>query len=684
MSQELKLTPEQQVCVDYRGLKAKDLVIQGIAGSGKSTVLMYRAKKYLIDEYVPGRPNQVIIFTYNNTLVNYLQECFNIDDSKKDCVKITTLDAYLTDVFFFTRGSNRKRRIEDWLRKKYMQKALDAHKSKYGPHRLHDAGVDFWLEECQWMRDMNIAPSDLEVYQSLQRKGRGGKVKIFGPDKEVAFQIYLSYNEQMHEKYLCESGDRYLFLSHNLSNISDRFKYDHVLIDEAQDHSLTKMLIVAALSKKDVTISMDMKQRIYKQTWTLSQLGLQSITKTLKIGMRSSPQIVNFANAFIKHNEDVEIDPAPPMCPDGPLPIVKKVTSDYAVRHVLVETLKDWVSARPNAKIGVLGATNKLVEQYGGWFTDAVLMYEFIKPGERFSVNKPGIKLSTIHSAKGLEFDYVIIPGFDWDVYPWLPKTDDQESINDHIQQGRSLVYVAATRAKRQLLIICGPKPSRYVEEFGPTLYIADGFDVPPPDPAPVEHSSAPPAPPEKRTVRERDEVLASPIRNGSKPGHFHIDTKHYPAHSSIVGKAVGERFVIGGNEYVITGIISKDPTPPKVLNATPRRPSHWATPTVRTSAIPVTAPEPPRPVIDCTEVLTAKELYDKYRKYTDGPFLIVRSKWHGDYCYVIDGFYNNDTWIRGRTFVNGVFHRAANYHADWKEFRMYDGPSRDKIKAQL
>ena len=45
----IKLTKEQQTCVDYVGDKRKDLVIRSAAGGGKSLVLLNRAMKYLKD-----------------------------------------------------------------------------------------------------------------------------------------------------------------------------------------------------------------------------------------------------------------------------------------------------------------------------------------------------------------------------------------------------------------------------------------------------------------------------------------------------------------------------------------------------------------------------------------------------------------------------------------------------------
>ena len=87
---------------------------------------------------------------------------------------------------------------------------------------------------------------------------------------------------------------------------------------------------------------------------------------------------------------------------------------------------------------------------------------------------------------------------------------------------------------------------------------------------------------------------------------------------------------------------------------------------------------------INYEEVNTIKNLYDKYHKYVDGPFLVVRNSWYGDYCLAVETFQRNNTWVRGRTFTNGIAGKQTSHHADTEEFRMYNGPSVDKIKAQL
>lgn len=63
--------------------------------------------------------------------------------------------------------------------------------------------------------------------------------------------------------------------------------------------------------------------------------------------------------------------------------------------------------------------------------------------------DQPGIKLMTVHAAKGLEFNYVFVSGLEQDLFPHAPmgneKRDDEEE--------RRLFYVAITRARRKLYL---------------------------------------------------------------------------------------------------------------------------------------------------------------------------------------------------------------------------------------
>jgi DNA helicase-2/ATP-dependent DNA helicase PcrA len=61
---------------------------------------------------------------------------------------------------------------------------------------------------------------------------------------------------------------------------------------------------------------------------------------------------------------------------------------------------------------------------------------------------KPGVRLMTVHAAKGLEFHTVFLPTLDDDVFPSKPNHTDAG-----IEEERRLFYVALTRAKKRLFL---------------------------------------------------------------------------------------------------------------------------------------------------------------------------------------------------------------------------------------
>ncbi len=76
------------------------------------------------------------------------------------------------------------------------------------------------------------------------------------------------------------------------------------------------------------------------------------------------------------------------------------------------------------------------------------------------------VLLMTIHSAKGLEFDTVLLTGMEEGTFPYRGLDSDS---NDEIEEERRLAYVAITRARRRLYI--SHAATRTI--FGQTKYLA-------------------------------------------------------------------------------------------------------------------------------------------------------------------------------------------------------------------
>ncbi len=71
-----------------------------------------------------------------------------------------------------------------------------------------------------------------------------------------------------------------------------------------------------------------------------------------------------------------------------------------------------------------------------------------------------GVTLSTVHSVKGLEFDTVFIVAFEEGIFPSLYSYGE---ANDE-EEERRIAYVAVTRAKRKLYLLCAHKRMIYGE----------------------------------------------------------------------------------------------------------------------------------------------------------------------------------------------------------------------------
>lgn len=113
-------------------------------------------------------------------------------------------------------------------------------------------------------------------------------------------------------------------------------------------------------------------------------------------------------------------------------------------------------------------------EQYGiislEEFLDSISLVSDI---EEHKNNNDVITLMTVHSAKGLEFDYIFLIGMEETIFPHRNSLMDSEQIEEE----RRLCYVAMTRAKKKLYLVNARKraifgdvgynaPSRFINEI--------------------------------------------------------------------------------------------------------------------------------------------------------------------------------------------------------------------------
>jgi ATP-dependent DNA helicase Rep len=91
------------------------------------------------------------------------------------------------------------------------------------------------------------------------------------------------------------------------------------------------------------------------------------------------------------------------------------------------------------------------------------------------------VRLMTLHSAKGLEFDHVFLIGMDDGTFPHQSAIDE-----GRLEEERRLLYVGITRARKQLSMSYPKTRNRYgqIDPCEPSRFIAElpDIDLPPPE----------------------------------------------------------------------------------------------------------------------------------------------------------------------------------------------------------
>ena len=147
----------------------------------------------------------------------------------------------------------------------------------------------------------------------------------------------------------------------------------------------------------------------------------------------------------------------------GPEPQLKLFQTRDEQNAWLVRYLKDLLDQNePLRGICVVARTHNECKSIGDALTDADLPVEVLEadsPDETSS----GVRLATMHRIKGLEFDRMVIASVNENIVPLgaaVPDDDGPERVAAETAE-RALLYVAATRAKKELAVLSfgGPSP---------------------------------------------------------------------------------------------------------------------------------------------------------------------------------------------------------------------------------
>ena len=468
------------------------LIVQGVAGSGKTSVALHRIA-YLLYQNEDLNSNNILIFSPNEVFAEYISEV--LPTLGEDNVLNTTFSELAKE---YTRKNNKIQTFTEFI-EEYYNNDFDEFSFEINKFKLSDSfknAIDQFLEKYVMMHNLN---NDIEMvvnrsktividkddvndffnnrYKRLPIKERlnlisericdleqisyskcGASIRnaiinemdITLDEKKLYFEflnseIFTNNFDFDTEPFNVKSSNiKYqdligiLYLGFELNGYPYNSKVKHIVIDEAQDYSELQFYIIKKMfPKATFTILGDINQTVnpyykYDDLSTLWDIfGDESEYYELSKSYRSSPEVIDYANAILGLTDK------PSVRHESNLPI-QNITEDNNVALQLSQSID---SMRNNGlkRIAIVTKNNtealEIMEQLENIVDGVSLATE--------NMSNDNVIIVPSYIAKGLEFDGVIL----------YTKPD-----NCYSEMEKNLYYVVCTRAQHQLIIYNQPQ----------------------------------------------------------------------------------------------------------------------------------------------------------------------------------------------------------------------------------
>lgn len=453
-----------------RNTEDKNLIVEGIAGSGKTSVALHRIA-FLLYRIPNLTSSNVVVFTPNKVFSEYISNVLPElgEDNTYDMTFYDLLCQNINeykDIENFTDFISRyyKGNVDNYDMVKYKQsdeiiKDIDSYINnllstiKFNNKLEYDNFIEIDTEELNNMLNYKYNRFPLferikEISKRIASNNYEGSTKNASSIEKKLKELlnikldlkdifnnfyqseYSKYKDKVNDKYLYyEDACIFLYIKSLLVGFNTNHVIKEIVIDEAQDYNKLQYLIIKKTFKtSNYTILGDTNQTInpyykYDSLEELTSIFESSKYITLTKTYRSTGKIIDYTNKILGLNHVTAIR--------------NDKASDIIFRNNI--TKNDFLTDINNLKtisksIAIITKNDKEAEKIYNMLKDDLDIMLI----DGFGHIKRDLVVVPSYVAKGLEFDSVII------------YTDED---NKYQEKDKYLFYVACTRAQHNLII---------------------------------------------------------------------------------------------------------------------------------------------------------------------------------------------------------------------------------------
>lgn len=443
-------------------------LINGVAGSGKTLILINRAILYCKKH--PDK--KAIILIHNKPIVNWVKQKTS---GQVDNLEVVTFHAFARAQAINTLTKNLNINFGIPL-----ESIAENHTEQLEKIRLTREQI---IDELEYINDYLI--KDKEEYLDYERQGRGFALQK--SQRELVWQLYelvcakMSTSEPGNQNHLPSLYIRDMCLS----DVSDKLtRYDHIMIDEAQfcAPSWLQLAKLSLAANGKIFMCADPNQGFLKHRLSWRSIGFNVLgrTRKLQIPYRSTYEIIVAANSLlslIQEDDDDYVKPEFHSLPKGQKPrvIYSQDPADENTR--LLNELEKLINVQQIPKEQITILTSKSAHYLQGLVEN--------KLGKGISVNANDysqtlknfaerVQIMSINSCTGIESPIVFVHGAGELITPCnnIRLTPEEQQQVKEVQYRK--LYVAMTRAAQKLVIFSTERLpdilNDHVESIGRTI----------------------------------------------------------------------------------------------------------------------------------------------------------------------------------------------------------------------